>query len=73
MTEFLDNPPPITHNLAAMNNPQFFDHENGPLVIFAHNGRGYVAKIEIETVLPEGLNDKQAADYLLEDYEDGIE
>ena len=55
-----------------MTNPQFFDHEDGTLVVFTHTGRGYVAKIEIETVLPEGLNDEQAADYLLEDYEDGI-
>ena len=61
-----------TNTTSTMTNPQFFDHEDGTLVVFTHNGRGYVAKIEIETVLPEGLNDEQAADYLLEDYEDGI-
>jgi hypothetical protein len=57
-----------------MNNPQFFEHEDGELVVFTHNGRGYVALVEIETIVPDHLKtDAEIAAYLLEDYEDRVD
>ena len=56
-----------------MENIELVEHENGLLAIFTVNGKGYVAKVEIETVVPEGLDDEETVEYLLEDYEDGVE
>jgi hypothetical protein len=46
-----------------------FDHEAGKIVMFTENGRGYVAIINVETVLPVGLTDEETVEYLLEDFE----
>jgi hypothetical protein len=46
-----------------------FDHEAGKIVMFTENGRGYVAIINVETILPVGLTDEETFKYLLEDFE----
>lgn len=37
------------------------------------NGKGYVMKVMIETKLPKGIKNSDVHDYLIEDFEDGVD
>jgi len=38
------------------------------------NGKGYVMKVMIETLIPKGIEDNsEIHDYLMEDFEDGVD
>ena len=47
--------------------------EEGYLAIFKIGSMGYAAKIEIETILPEGISDEDVYEYLLNDYLDRVD
>lgn len=54
-------------------NVTIVEHDGKQLAVFSLNGIGYVAEVAIETKLPDGLNKQATIDYLMEDYEDGVE
>ena len=51
---------------------EFMECDDQPIVMFKIGNMGYVAKIEIETLLPDGMEWSDAVSHLLEDYEDGV-
>lgn len=51
---------------------ELMECDEQPIVIFKIGNMGYVAKIEIETLLPDNMKWADAVSHLLEDYEDAI-
>jgi len=51
---------------------ELMECDEQPIAIFKIGNIGYVAKIEIETLLPDNMEWDDAVSYLLEDYEDGV-